>query len=207
VPYLRVFLGIGTKFAAGRYMLKNNIMKKLREVTLEIDTNTSKEDVWDLLFNRFGEVNVFNPIIEGSHHTTGAKGEVGCERQCDFNSRNSIHEKIVAARGNDSFDIDIIKGGLPMMDKMQGTFNLEKLSSDRTKVSFTMKFTTKPAFMGALMKGMMSKMLFKMLVGLKYHLETDNLVTKENIKSIMRDYKQLQSSEAFSNRTEVEFAT
>ena len=77
-------------------------MTKFRKVTIDIDVNTSKEQVWDLLFNRFGEVNNFNPLIEGSHHSQGAKGEVGCERVCDVDAKNSIHEKIVAARGNKS---------------------------------------------------------------------------------------------------------
>lgn len=181
-------------------------MKKLREVKLEISTNTSKEKVWDLLFNRFGEVNAFNPIIEGSHHLSGAKGEVGCERQCDLDAKNTIKEKIVAARANDSFDIDIIEGGLPMMDEMKGTYDLQEISEHSTKVSFTMKFTTKPAFMATLMKGMMAGMLFKVLVGMKYHLETGKLVTKQNIKSIMKEYKSLQADEAFTSEQKVAFA-
>jgi len=181
-------------------------VKKYREVTLEINTNTSKDKVWDLLFNRFGEVNIFNPLIEGSHHTNGEQGEVGCERLCDIDAKNSVHEKIVAARGNDSFDIEVIKGGLPIMDKMKGTFDLDAVSANQTKVSLTMKFTTKPAFMGALMKGMMAKMLFKMLVGLKYHLETANLVTKANIGGIVQEYKRLQVNKAFDANPEPAFA-
>lgn len=181
-------------------------MENLREVIVDITTNNSKEQVWDLLFNRFGEVNLFNPIIDGSHHTTGTPGEVGCERQCDIDSKNSVQERIVAARGNDSFDIDIIKGGLPMMKTMKGTFDLEAIHTERTRVQITMRFNTKPAFMALLMKGMMGKMLFKMLVGLKYHLETGNLVTKENIKEIMKEYKRLNDNAAFSDNLEVEFA-
>ena len=60
-----------------------------------------------------------------------------------------------------------------------------------------MNFTAKPAFMAPIMKLMMPKMLKKMLVGLKYHLETDQLVTKSNIDSIMKGYRKLQNSEAF----------
>jgi hypothetical protein len=172
-------------------------MTNFRKVTIDIDVNASKEKVWDILFNRFGEVNNFNPLIEGSHHSQGAKGEVGCERVCDLDAKNSIHEKIVAARGNESFDVDIIKGGLPMMDKAKATIDLKTISDSRTNVTFTMNFTSKPAFMAPLMKGMMAKMLKKMLVGLKYHLETDQLVTKSNINSIIKGYRKLQDSEAF----------
>lgn len=181
-------------------------MKDLKEVRIEITTNTSKEQVWDLLFNRFGEVNVFNPVIDGSHHTKGIQGEIGCERFCQIDSKNSIHEKIVAARGNDGFDIEIIEGGLPMMDKMGGTFELEALELNKTLVTFIIKFNTKPAFMAFFMKGMMRTMLFKMLVGLKYHLETGNVVTKENIRGIMKEFKQIQGNDSFKDNLEVSFA-
>ena len=173
-------------------------MKKFRKVTVEMDINSSKEKVWDVLFNRFGEVNLFNPLIEGSHHTSGKAGEVGCERQCDLDSKNSIHEKITAARGNDSFDIEIIKGGLPMMDKMKATIDLESLHENSTRVFFTMNYNTSPAFMGALMKGMMKKMFAKVLIGLKYYLETGNEVTKENIKNIYNEYFTLNNNHSFA---------
>lgn len=166
-------------------------MEKLKEVIIDIEVNSSKEEVWDLLFNRFGEVNVFNPLIEGSYHSSGQKGEVGVERVCNLDAKNDIREKITAARGNDSFDVDIIEGGMPMMDTMKATFNLKAVDVNQTLISLTMKFNTKPRFMANLMKGMMQKMLSKMLVGLKYHLETGDSVTKNNISKIMKDYKYL----------------
>jgi hypothetical protein len=172
----------------------------MKNVTVNINVIANQEAVWDLLFNRFGEVNVFNPLIEGSHQTIGVPGEVGCERQCDLDAKNSVHERIVAARGHHSFDIDIIKGGLPMMDIMKGTFDLESVSTHNTKVSFTMNFSTKPAFMAIMMKGMMGKMLSKMLVGLKYHLETGKFVTKENISGILKENKHLETNEAFQGK-------
>ena len=170
-------------------------MTKFRKVTIEVDINASKDEVWDILFNRFGEVNNFNPLIEGSQPTNDVKGEVGAERKCDLDSKNSIHEKIVAARGNDSFDVDIIEGNMPMIDKAHATFDLTEVVTNETNVSFTMNFTAKPSFMAPMMKIMMPKMLRKMLIGLKYHLETDKLVTKENINVILKKYKDLERSE------------
>ena len=181
-------------------------MEKLKNVTVSLITKSSKDQVWDLLFNRFGEVNIFNPLIEGSHHTKGVQGEVGCERQCEIDSKTSVIEKITAARGNDSFDIDIIEGGLPMMKTMKGTFNLKSIEPNKTEIALTMRFSSKPAFMANLMKGKMSKMLFKMMIGLKYHLETDGVVTKENIKGIVKDYNRLDTNAAFSNKLEVQYA-
>jgi ribosome-associated toxin RatA of RatAB toxin-antitoxin module len=181
-------------------------MKKLREFELEVNINSSKEQVWDLLFNRFGEVNLFNPVLEDSHQTAGVKGEVGCERQCDINSSTSIQEKITAARGNDSFDVNVIKGGMPMMDEMNATWDFIETGTSQSRARLTMRFNTKPAFVGALMIGMMTKMVKSMLIGLKYHLETGNLVSKENIKGIMKDYKRLQENESFGGNLEPAFA-
>lgn len=174
-------------------------MEKLKELTVDLEVTSSKEEVWDLIFNRFGEVNVFNPLIEGSHHSSGQKGEVGVERVCNLDAKNSIREKITDARGNDSFDVDIIEGGLPMMDTMKATFDLTSIGANQTLISFTTRFNTKPRFMAIMMTGMMQKMLTKMLVGLKYHLETGDTVTKENISKIMKEYKRLNNTSFVAN--------
>jgi ribosome-associated toxin RatA of RatAB toxin-antitoxin module len=173
-------------------------MEKLREFQVEVDVNASKEQVWDLLFNRFGEVNIFNPVIEGSHHASGSKGEVGCERICDIDSKTSVKERITAASGNDSFDIEIIESTMPMMNKMFATWGVKDIGFGMTRAQITIRFNTKPAFMGAIMKGMMKGMIKKMVIGLKYHMETGDVVTKDKIKGIAKDYKQLKGNEAFS---------
>lgn len=178
-------------------------MKKLREIQLEVNINASKAEVWDMLFNKFGEVNLFNPEIEGSHHTKGTEGEIGCERQCDINSKTSVHERITAARGNDSFDVEIIKNDMPMMDEMIATWDLKDIGEGQTRALLTMGFNTKPAFMAAIMKGMMTKMINRMVIGLKYHLETGELVTKENIKDIMKSYNQLKGNKKFLAKIEL----
>jgi len=59
-------------------------------------------------------------------------------------------------------------------------------------------FSTKPGFMAALMKNMVGSMLFKMLIGLKYHLETGELVDKGNSKSIFHKYKKLPENGQFN---------
>ncbi|NQY08920.1 MAG: hypothetical protein HRT71_05305 [Flavobacteriales bacterium] len=181
-------------------------MKDLREAIVTINLDSSKAEVWDLLFNRFGEVNIFNPIIDGSHHRSGTKGEVGCERRCDIDANNFVHKKITGRKGTDSFDIEVIEGGLPMMGDMLATLNLKEITPNQTNISLTMKFNTSPAFVGALMKPMMKAMLFKMMIGLKYYLETGHAVTKENIKGIIRAHKRLSADESFAPNAKLEFA-
>ncbi|MGI9533024.1 SRPBCC family protein [Lutimonas sp.] len=179
-------------------------MKKLRTVRVDIAINSSKEEVWDILFHKFGEVNAFNPLIEGSHLTKGSEGALGCERQCDLDSKNSIQEKIVAVRDNSSFDIEIIQGGLPMMDKMKATLEAKELTKNRTLVTAIIHYNTSPAFMAGIIKGSMTKTFFKLLVGLKYYMETGEEVTKLKIGDIMKTYKSMDANESFMMQ---EFAT
>ena len=166
-------------------------MKKLHEITGDIVVYASNDSVWDLLVNKFGDVNNFNPLIDESHPLDENQGQLGCERHCTIDGKNSVREKITRISGKESFDIDIIEGGLPMMDKMNGTFNLKDAGNGKTRIEFVMKFNTSPAFMAPMIKGMMKKQFQKLLVGLKYHLETNQLVTKENIKDIMSDYNDI----------------
>lgn len=169
----------------------------MREVQQSISIHASKEDVWDTVFNKFGHVNDFNPLIEGSHFLNGDNGFVGCERQCAIDSKTIVQERITRAEAGLNFDIEIFEGGLPMMDKMTARFDLVELGKDKTEVLFTMRYSTKPTFMGGLMKGKMSKFFMKLLIGLKYHLETGELVTKDNIKEIERLYKDLDEGTGF----------
>lgn len=172
-------------------------MSQLKTFKIEVLVKTSKEEAWDLLFNRFGEVSVFNPLIDSSHYTKGPKCEVGTERKCQIDSKNYVHEKIAAARGTNGFDIDIIEGGLPMMGEMKAAIDLEDMNNGFTKIIMAMHFNTKPAFMALLMKGMMRKMMMKMLIGLKYHLETGVNVSKSTIDAVVKQYNSLGNYESF----------
>jgi len=174
-------------------------MKKFRNVELDIIVNASKEELWDLTFNRFGEVNVFNPVIEGSHYVSASKGEVGCERQCDLDSKGAhVIERIVDATGHDTFELEIIGGNMPMMEQAFARFYFDEIGPNKTKVRMEMRFRAKPAFIGILMAPMIRNMLSDMLKGLKYHLETGELVTKQNIKAIKREFARLREGQAFS---------
>jgi hypothetical protein len=171
----------------------------MRQFTNTIEINVKKDQVWDLLYNRFGEAVVYNPMVDASHTIETSGSGTGSERKCNFdpNGKNAVCERITETRGEESFDIEIFDGGLPMMDKMNATVKLTELG-DRTSTAFTISYTTKPAFMGGMMKMPMKKKMMSVLVGLKYHLETGELVDKDNIKSIMREYKSLSSTQKFA---------
>ena len=177
----------------------------MRQASTSIKINATKKAIWEVLFDQFGDVNNFNPPIEGSKFTKGNSGELGCERMCTLDAKNTVYERISRVEQGKNFDIDIFEGGLPMMDKMIGRIDLYLISENQTEVKFTMNFTTKPAFIGGLMKGKMIKLFGKMVIGLKYHLETGGLVTKENIKGIIQTHNGLQENASF--QPEVQMAS
>jgi hypothetical protein len=177
--------------------IKRMIMKKMHVINKEITVHTSKHDVWELLVNKFGEVNSFNPLIDESHALDDVQGKEGCERHCTIDNKNSVRERISNIRGNESFDVEIVEGGLPMMDQMAGSYNIIELGDEKTKIQMIFKFNTNPGFIAPVLKGMMSKQLHTLMVGTKYHLETGGKVTKENIKSIMKGYDQIGENANF----------
>lgn len=166
-------------------------MKKYNEVKIEIEVEELQEKVWDVLYNNFGDVSKWNPIVEGSGHIGGDKGEVGCERVCEFDpsGKNSIKERIVAERNGESFDVEIFHGGLPMMKELKATIDAKAVGSNRTKVTFNMFFISSFNLMSFMQKKMIKKMMTEVTIGLKFYLETGMEVNKHNIKLIVKAHK------------------
>jgi carbon monoxide dehydrogenase subunit G len=181
-------------------------MKKARTVTAEIEINSPKDKVWDVLFNQFGHVNNFNHLIEGSQPIGNIQGEVGAERSCDINSSSKLHERISAVRGTESFDVEVLEGGLPMMDKMAGTWDVEEINPSTARATIHFSYTTKPSFMAGILKFPMTRSLHGVVVGLKYHIETGGLVTKKNVKKIVKEYKKLAAGTAFKHSIDLAVA-
>lgn len=167
-------------------------MSNYRKVEVGINVHASKALLWDLLFTKFGQINMFHPGLEGSHHTVGEVGQIGCERQCDLDGKTSVREKIISAKLEESFVIDVTKG-LPGIPEMKAEFSLYDIGEGNTKVKLQAKFKTNPSFLGFLMLGMMKKRLFQVLIGLKYYSETGLQVNKTNAKEVFKLYKKLQS--------------
>lgn len=161
-------------------------MSKTRQVEGTVLIYASKEEVWDLLVNRFGEINIFNPMISGSHYVAGPLGLVGCERICQMPNGKHIRERITKISGHDCFEVDIIEGGLPMLSEMKATFQLKERNEELIEVRMTIKYVSRPRFLWFLIKSSLQNAIFKLLSGLKYNLETGNVIDAENIKEAVR---------------------
>jgi hypothetical protein len=176
-------------------------MKELRKFEVEMDVDSSKDKVWNVIFNEFGDVTKFNPLIDGSRHSGGQEGTVGAERVCQLDSKRSLVERIIGAEDGQWMEVEIEDGGMPMMDSFYAHFKLESRGDNSTHVTLVGKYETKPKFIGGMVKPMMRAMFTKLLVGLKYYVETGNEVSKSNFKQIAKHYKQLGREKSFANVT------
>lgn len=173
-------------------------MENLKTITESLSINISQEKVWDTLYNRFGEIYLFNPNLEGSHTISGTAGEPGCERQCNLDSRTFIRERIIRADLMKTFTVDVIGGNMPLVKDLQVTFTLQPKTPFKTEVVLQVAFTTRPAFMALVMKVPFQQRFKKMLIGLKYYLETGQIVTKKSFPSVRKQYIQLRPDQSFS---------
>ncbi len=173
-------------------------MENAKTITTSVVVNASKEKVWDALFTRFGETYLFNPNLEGSHFTNGTSGDLGCERQCNLDSKTFIREKIVHADVLKSFSVDVVGGNMPMVKELNVNFNLDESAANQTTVSIQAHFKAKPAFMGVIMKSPFRTRLTNLLIGLKYHLETGKNVSKDTFNPVLKSYRKLQYNQSFN---------
>ena len=151
--------------------------------------HASKEKTWDVLFNQYGEIHIHNPTMQSSNYLNGGKkGELNSIRHCMFSDKIFLDEKIVDVQGNDSFTIEVTDHNLPFVNKMSATYTLRSIEPERTELKMVSYNSFSPRFMKHVMRKPMSKSLMKHLFGLKYYLETDKIVTRENYNEIFKNY-------------------
>lgn len=176
---------------------KNN--SKLTTVSSEVIIHKSSNDIWSMLYEKYGNVSLYHPKLESSSIgiDNSLHGGKGTQRQCNINSKKYLKESIIEVDEGKRFVIELDEAkGVPF-DQAFAEYQLISISENQTKVIQTAYYRTKPAFMGQLMKGKMSKDLAGVIIGLKYHLETGGLVDKKSYKKISKVYKKMDVKTKF----------
>lgn len=152
--------------------------------------NASKEQVWNVLFNDFGNIHTHNPGIVASNYVdkNSKKGELNCVRYCQFNDKLSLEEIITEVDENNSFRVVVTTHNLPLLKHMSATYKLTSIAEGKTEVKMTSYNSTSPSFMIHLVKGQMRKGLRKHLFGLKYYIETGKTVDAKNYATVFKNY-------------------
>lgn len=146
----------------------------------QIDAPVDK--VWRTLAD-LGSIDKWNPGVAKSYATSEATQGEGATRHCDLESGNAqLEERAFDWREGEGFKIDVYKSSLPLKRNIV-SFEIEP-SGDGTLVRVTADYQLKYGPIGALMdiligRRQAQKGFDEMLAGLKYHVETGELVQNQ----------------------------
>ena len=159
------------------------------KIIKEVEINAPKAKVWSVLAD-IGAVEKYNPVVTKSYSTSENKQGLGASRHCDLLPMGSVEEKIIEWDEGESYKIEIFEGkAIPF--KGTGKFELtENGKSTNVKMTFEpdMRNGLFGKIMGFMMKEKMKKMIAGVVIGLKHHLETDELVSAKTYKKIRELY-------------------
>jgi hypothetical protein len=162
----------------------------MKESEFKIEVNATKEQVWEVLFNQYGDIHVHNPgMIASNYVGNETKGALNCVRHCKFDEKLALDEVISEVDELASFKVVVTNHNLPLLKHMSAIYELTTVDANKTIVKMTSYNSTSPGFMIHLVKGAMAKALRKHLFGMKYFIETGKTVNPDNYASIFKSYK------------------
>lgn len=136
----------------------------------------SQEAVWGIVSN-LGDIYKFHPGVRKSYYTTDAEVGIGAARICELHPAGIIKETVQQWYEGSGFllQIDPIEKAPPVKE-FTGHFQLERVGTNRTSVSLTIKYDMKLGLIGDLLNKLIirSKMeegIDALLKGLKVHIE------------------------------------
>ena len=73
----------------------------------------SKEQVWDILFNHYGDIHIHNPTMQPYDYLNNKlKGELNVIRHCQFTDKLFVDQKITEFVEHESVTIEVVKHNL-----------------------------------------------------------------------------------------------
>lgn len=155
-----------------------------------LEINASIEQVWDVLFNQYGDIYIHNPTMQASNYMNNSqKGELNVVRHCQFTDKLFVDEKIIAFEPLKMVSIDVVKHNLPMLNHLSATYELKSIEKNKTEVKMTSLNSASPGFMIHLLKGRLRKNVGQHLFGMKYFIETGKTVDMKNYNEVYKSYK------------------
>ncbi len=155
----------------------------------------SAQEVWKVVGEDYGKIAHSHPAIVYSEYIDGSlKGGEGAERVCNFNESGTryLKEKMVNYDPqNFRFTNQVFQAGkFPVdPDLTRAVYSVTPISNTTCRLTFDMQYRTKPAFMGGMMKGNFKNLINDYFISIEHHIKTGETVTKENFKSIKKQYK------------------
>jgi len=151
----------------------------MSKLAIQVKINAPKEKVWGVLAD-FGGIYEWNPGVSHSHSTSESNQGDGATRHCDLQKKGDyLKERIVDWRDGESYGVDIYETNLPLKKNVV-RFSVEA-NGDGTIVKLTSDYALKYGLLGSLLDTLLVRRQFKkgmtgLLAGLKYHVETGELI-------------------------------
>ncbi len=148
-------------------------------VTSTVWIDAPVETVWSVLAD-LGSIDKWNPGVADSHSTSETTQGDGATRHCDLDDKNYLEERAFDWREGEGFKIDVTETSLPLKSNIV-TFAIAT-EADGTRVTVTADYVLKFGPIGAIMDVLFAKRQAQqgfdgMMTGLKYHVETGELVS------------------------------
>ena len=151
----------------------------------QVKINAPKEKVWAVLAD-LGNIHKWNPGVSHSYSTSADTEGEGAMRHCELQNAKGasigyLEERAFDWRDGEGFTIDVYESNLPLK-RNHVRFDLEP-NADGTLVTITPDYALKFGPLGALAdlligRRQLKKGMADMAAGLKYHVETGELVGK-----------------------------
>lgn len=168
--------------------------KKAQGFTISRTINAPAESIWKVVGEDFGAIANSHPSVISSNYLNGSlKGGEGAERVCNLNEKGTrfVHEKQIMFNPEEfTFKAQVYHAdGVPMDPKYTyAIYRVIPLSNSSSKLEIEMSYRTKPAFLGWLIKGKYKNTLKDYLIAVEHHVLTGENVTKDNFKTIKKQY-------------------
>ena len=145
----------------------------------QVRIDAPKEKVWEVLAD-LGAIYKWNPGVAHSHATSDSTSGEGATRHCDLQRKSDyLEERAFDWREGEGYKIDIYETNLPLKRNVV-EFTVEA-DGDGTIVTATPDYELKFGPLGVLLDRLFAGRQFRkgmidLLAGLKYHVETGELV-------------------------------
>ena len=145
----------------------------------QIRINATTEKVWEVLAD-FGGIYLWNPGMRHSYSTSDSSQGLLATRRCELLSGDDyLDERILEWRDGESFKVEISETNLPFHRSVV-EFSIEADGSG-TIVTVAPDYALKYGLLGRLLNQIVVRRKFRkgmedLLAGLKYHIETGQLV-------------------------------
>ena len=157
----------------------------MSRIIKRVHISASVDQVWQVLAD-FGSVEKWAPTVIESHCSTETERGMGAKRILTTSTGEVTEERVIEWDEGHSFTFEIPNGLASIIKVLRETWSVEH-SPQGTEVVVRMDYETKDGIINSLLnalvvKRVLKRMLVQNLAGLKYHVETGEIVTPKTAK-------------------------